>query len=85
MGGAFWIEVTDFSTRAISGMPELGQMFANSWQIFKPWATVATGTVIFLAVLGFSLVGEGLRRRLSLGELGRRTRCGTCPTRWERG
>ena len=73
VGGAFWIEVTDFSTRAISGMPELGQMLANSWQIFKPWATVATGTVIFLAVLGFSLVGEGLRRRLSMGELGRRT------------
>jgi peptide/nickel transport system permease protein len=73
VGGAFWVEVTDFSTRAISGMPELGQMLANSWQIFKPWATVATGTVIFLAVLGFSLVGEGLRRRLSMGELGRRT------------
>lgn len=73
LGGAFWIEITDFSTRAISGTPELGQMLANSWQIFKPWATVATGTVIFLAVLGFSLVGEGLRRRLSMAELGRRT------------
>jgi outer membrane protein assembly factor BamB len=70
LGGAFWIETTDFVTRAISGAPELGQMLANSWQIFKPWATVATGTVIFLAVLGFSLVGEGLRRRLSLAELG---------------
>ena len=73
VGGAFWIEITDFSTRAISGTPELGQMLANSWQIFKPWATVATGTVIFLAVLGFSLIGEGLRRRLSMAELGRRT------------
>ncbi len=73
LGGAFWIEITDFSTRAISGTPELGQMLANSWQIFKPWATVATGTVIFTAVLGFSLVGEGLRRQLSMAELGRRT------------
>ena len=48
-------------------------MLANSWQIFKPWATVATGTVIFPAVLGFSLIGEGLRRQLSMAELGRRT------------
>ncbi len=73
LGGAFWVEVTDFSSRAISGLPELGQMLANSWQIFKPWATVATGTVIFLAILGFNLIGEGMRRRLSTAELGRRT------------
>ena len=29
LGGAFWIEVTDFSARAISGLPELGQMLAE--------------------------------------------------------
>ena len=29
-GGAFWIEITDFSARATSGRPELGQMLANS-------------------------------------------------------
>ena len=73
LGGAFWVEVTDFRQQAISGMPELGQMLANSWQIFKPWATFVTGTVVFLAILGFNLLGEGLRRRLSLGELGRRS------------
>ena len=49
LGGAFYIEVTDFSQRAISGLPELGQMLSASWQIFKPWATIVTGTVIFAA------------------------------------
>jgi peptide/nickel transport system permease protein len=73
LGGAFWVEVTDFHQQAISGLPELGQMLADSWQIFKPWATFVTGTVVFIAILGFNLVGEGLRRRLSLGELGRRS------------
>lgn len=73
LGGAFYIEITDFSQRAISGMPELGQMLSASWLIFKPWATVITGTIIFMAILGFNLVGEGLRRRLSIGALGTRT------------
>lgn len=72
LGGAFYIEVSDFSQRAISGAPELGQMLSASWQIFKPFATVVTGTVIFAAILGFNLVGEGLRRRLSIGALGTR-------------
>jgi hypothetical protein len=76
LGGAFWVEVLDFQQQAISGLPELGQMLANSWQIFKPWATFATGTVVFITILGFNLVGEGLRRRLSLGELGRRSAAG---------
>jgi peptide/nickel transport system permease protein len=73
LGGAFYIEVFDFTQRAISGIPELGQMLSSSWQIFKPWATVVTGSIIFIAILGFNLVGEGLRRRLSVGELGTRT------------
>ncbi len=73
LGGAFWVEVTDFRQQAISGLPELGQMLSSAWQIFKPWATIATGSVVFVAILGFNLVGEGLRRRLSLGELGRRS------------
>ena len=65
VGGAYWVVVGDFSAAAVSGLPELGQMLADSWQIFKPWPTVATGTLIFLTVLGFNLLGEGLRRRLS--------------------
>jgi peptide/nickel transport system permease protein len=72
LGGAFYVEITDFRQRAISGLPELGQMLSASWQIFKPFATVVTGTVIFTAILGFNLVGEGLRRRLSIGALGTR-------------
>jgi peptide/nickel transport system permease protein len=72
LGGAFYIEITDFTQRAISGLPELGQMLSASWRIFQPWATVVTGTIIFMAILGFNLVGEGLRRRLSIGALGAR-------------
>lgn len=72
LGGAFYIEVTDFSQRAISGLPELGQMLSASWRIFKPFATVVTGTIIFTAILGFNLVGEGLRRRLGIAALGAR-------------
>jgi ABC-type dipeptide/oligopeptide/nickel transport system permease subunit len=71
VGGAYWIVVGDFTAAAASGLPELGQMLADSWDIFKPWATVAAGTMIFLTVLGFNLLGEGLRRRLSRPELGR--------------
>lgn len=72
VGGAYWVVVGDFTAAAVSGLPELGQMLADSWQIFKPWPTVATGSLIFLTVLGFNLLGEGLRRRLSRPELSRR-------------
>jgi ABC-type dipeptide/oligopeptide/nickel transport system permease subunit len=66
IGGDVWIEVADFVSRRVSGTPELGQMLATSWStLTEPWPMVLTGTVIFLAVLGFNLFGEGLRVRLS--------------------
>lgn len=72
IGGDIWVEVADFVARRMSGMPELGQMLATSnMGIIQlgsralPWAMVAVGTVIFAIVLGFNLLGEGLRRRLS--------------------
>jgi peptide/nickel transport system permease protein len=65
IGGAYWVVTGDFSATAVSGSPELGQMLSDSWQILKPWATVATGTLIFIAMLGFNLMGEGLRRQLA--------------------
>ncbi|HEX9615785.1 MAG TPA: PQQ-binding-like beta-propeller repeat protein [Anaerolineales bacterium] len=67
IGGDVWVTVRDFVARRISGMPELGQMLATSWvTLTRPWAMVAVGTLVFTTVLGFNLVGEGLRLGLNL-------------------
>ncbi len=74
IGGDVWIEVSDFVARRVSGAPELGQMLATSQvNILQPWAMFAVGTVVFITVLGFNLLGEGLRRRLALKQATRRT------------
>jgi peptide/nickel transport system permease protein len=66
IGGDVWIEVGDFVSRRISGKPELGQMLATSWtHLTKPWPMVITGTIIFITILGFNLLGEGLRISLN--------------------
>ncbi len=67
IGGDVWVTVGDFVARRISGMPELGQMLATSWvSLTKPWAMVVVGTTIFLAILGFNLIGEGLRHNANI-------------------
>lgn len=74
VGGDVWIEVGDWVARRASGAPELGQMLATSrTQLNHPWPMVVVGTAIFLMVLGFNLLGEGLRLRLSVERLGRRS------------
>ena len=66
IGGEVWIEVADFVSRRVSGAPELGQMLATSWvNLLQPWPLVLTGSVIFITVLGFNLLGNGLRSRLN--------------------
>lgn len=66
IGGDVWIEVGDFVARRLSGMPELGQMLATSWaSLTEPWGMVAVGTTIFVTILGFNLIGEGLRSSLN--------------------
>ena len=65
MGGAVFAEVDDFVYQRISEMPELGQMLATAWLVLdEPWAMVAAGSVVFLIVLTFTLLGEGLQLRL---------------------
>jgi len=65
IGGGVWITVEDFSARAASGMPELGQMLATSFELLlQPWTMLVVGTVITVIILGFTLLGEGLRRQL---------------------
>ena len=72
IGGDVWIEVADFVSRRVSGTPELGQMLATSWTtLTEPWPMVLTGTIIFIAVLGFNLLGEGLRARLDPEKINR--------------
>lgn len=72
IGGDVWVTVGDFVARRISGMPELGQMLATSWSsLTQPWAMVATGSIVFVTVLGFNLLGEGLRQGLSVAAVRR--------------
>jgi ABC-type dipeptide/oligopeptide/nickel transport system permease subunit/outer membrane protein assembly factor BamB len=69
IGGEVWTPVTDTSAIRSSGMPELGLMVATlSTDIFVgPYKMAAAGTLIFLTILGFNLLGEGLRFRLEHG------------------
>jgi len=66
IGGDVWVDVSDFVARRTSGTPELGQMLATAWvRLTDPWGLVSVGSVVFALVLGFNLIGEGLRLRLS--------------------
>jgi hypothetical protein len=78
VGGDVWVEVEDWVTRRISGMPELGQMLATTNTGVSslrasslPWGMVTVGTTVFTIVLGFNLLAAGLRQQLSV-EGGRR-------------
>ncbi|MCC6299632.1 MAG: PQQ-binding-like beta-propeller repeat protein [Anaerolineales bacterium] len=75
VGGEVWIWISDTAATRLSGMPELGQMLSSvSGDIYTgPWKMFATGTLVFITVLGFNLLGEGLRRIASSG---------TQPSRW---
>jgi peptide/nickel transport system permease protein len=72
IGGDVWVDVDDFVARRLSGTPELGQMLASAWSeqqvITEPWGMIIAGSVVFIAVLGFNLLGEGLRLRLGLDQ-----------------
>ncbi len=73
IGGDVWVETDDFVARRISGAPELGQMLATSWlTLTKPWALVAVGTTVFITVLGFNLIGEGLRQNIGFHKVHRK-------------
>lgn len=73
IGGDVWVDTDDFVARRISGSPELGQMLATSWvTLTKPWAMVAVGTTIFITILGFNLIGEGLRQNMGFAKVQKR-------------
>ncbi len=64
IGGGTWVQVGDTAVANIPDIPEWGAMMAgarqfaraNTWMVFYP------ALAFFLAVLGFNLLGEGLRR-----------------------
>jgi len=84
VGGDVWIWISDTAATRLSGMPELGQMLSSvSEDIYTgPWKMFATGTLVFITVLGFNVLGEGLRRVASAGTQSSRLREGMIRWRW---
>lgn len=56
---AIWIPVGDWVGLKTSGMPELGQMLGDIQK--QPWGALSAGFMVFITILGFNLLGEGLR------------------------
>ncbi|HLA08533.1 MAG TPA: PQQ-binding-like beta-propeller repeat protein [Anaerolineales bacterium] len=73
IGGGIWIEVSDFQAVNVAGLPELGQMLSTAFvKITDPSGMLIIGSTIFLGVLGFNVLGEGLRIELTQKEFVRR-------------
>lgn len=69
IGGGVWI-IADGDAlpvaERVAGLPELGQLVGTAdlrLSSRPPWEMLFPGMVIVLAILGFTLLGEGLRRR----------------------
>jgi ABC-type dipeptide/oligopeptide/nickel transport system permease subunit/outer membrane protein assembly factor BamB len=62
---AVWIPLGDYTGIRASGYPDLGQMLTFSGASHQPWAALMAGSLVVLIVLGFNLLGEGLRLELS--------------------
>ena len=66
IGGGVWIEIFDFVSVNVESLPELGQMLASSLvKISDPTVLIVIGSVVCVGMLGFNLLGEGLRRQMS--------------------
>ena len=64
MGGGTWVQVGDTTVANIPDIPEWGAMMAGVRQFArsKTWMVLYPAMAFFAAVLGFNLLGEGLRR-----------------------
>lgn len=69
VGGEVWVWISDTTATRLRGMPELGQLLSgvNEDIYVSPWKLFASGTFVFITVLGFNLLGEGLRRAANSG------------------
>ena len=62
---AVWVPgESDYVGIRASGQPELGQLLGASVGD-QPWTAAFAGTMVFLVVLAFNLLGEGLRAQLN--------------------
>jgi peptide/nickel transport system permease protein len=67
IGGGVLIPVDDWINVNVTGLPELGQILSTSLtNLTAPLVLVVTGTVIFFIILGFNLLGNGLRQHLEI-------------------
>lgn len=82
---AIWVPLGDWTAVRTAGKPELGQMLANGAVIAQqhPWLLLVTSATIFLLILTFNLLGEGLRRQADPTRVRRRR--GQLGTTLERG
>jgi len=67
--GTAILEAAGLSFLGLGGepdLPEWGNMLAHTREFVRtlPWAVIAPGTAITLTVLGFNLLGDGLRDAL---------------------
>jgi ABC-type dipeptide/oligopeptide/nickel transport system permease subunit len=64
LGGGIWVQVGDTAVANIPDIPEWGAMMAGTRQFARnqTWMVFYPALAFFLAVLGFNLLGEGLRR-----------------------
>ena len=70
VGGGVLIPVDDWKNINVIGLPELGQILSTSLKnLTAPLVLVVTGTVIFFIILGFNLLGNGLRQDLELTQV----------------
>jgi peptide/nickel transport system permease protein len=71
---AIWVPLGDWTAVRTAGQPELGQMLASGASIAQrhPWLLLTTGAVVFLLILTFNLLGEGLRRQANPARVRRR-------------
>ena len=83
IGGGVYVEISDFVAVNTAGLPELGQMLSTAMtKLTAPSALIVVGTAIFLGVLGFNLLGEGLHRELGVENLKKRPAFGLLPQDW---
>ncbi|HMO59331.1 MAG TPA: ABC transporter permease subunit [Roseiflexaceae bacterium] len=67
IGGGVWVIMSGDAVpvaERTTDYPELGQMLSTVLEhSLDPWPMVVVGATVFVAILGFNLLGEGLRRQ----------------------
>jgi peptide/nickel transport system permease protein len=78
-----WIPIGDWTSLRSSGVPDLGEMLALSAKgaQFQPWSMLAAGMIVFITVMGFNLLGDGLRIQFAPGAHRRHSCLGTAFSR----